>query len=107
MPHGEPRDEGARVAAAAEFAVWLATARRERESDAAARRLERALVRLTALKQVRSAIRAGASWGFFDFRMKGENFPDGYQSVPVDWGIHSPRKRAFFAKLQEITGGLK
>ncbi|MEN9632373.1 MAG: hypothetical protein RL077_777 [Verrucomicrobiota bacterium] len=54
-----------------------------------------------------AAIRAGASWGFFDFRMKGENFPDGYQSVPVDWGIHSPRKRAFFAKLQEITGGLK
>jgi hypothetical protein len=53
-----------------------------------------------------AAVRAGASWGFFDFRMKDEKFPDGYQSVPVDWGIHSPRKQAFFAKLEEITGGL-
>jgi hypothetical protein len=52
-----------------------------------------------------AAIRAGASWGFFDYRMKGEGFADGYQSVPVDWGVHSPRKRAFFAKLREITGG--
>lgn len=53
-----------------------------------------------------AAIRAGASWGYFDFRMKGETFADGYQSVPVDWGIHSARKKAFFAKLREITGGL-
>jgi hypothetical protein len=53
-----------------------------------------------------AAVKAGASWGFFDFRMKGEGFVDGYQSVPVDWGINSPRKKAFFAKLREITGGL-
>jgi len=52
-----------------------------------------------------NAVRAGASWGYFDFRMKGEGFVDGYQSVPVDWGINSARKRAFFAKLKEITGG--
>jgi hypothetical protein len=54
-----------------------------------------------------AAVRAGASWGYFDFRMKGEGFVDGYQSVPVDWGIRSPRKQAFFAKLREITGGLQ
>lgn len=54
-----------------------------------------------------AAIRAGASWGFFDFRMKDEGFVDGYQSVPVDWGINSARKKAFFTKLKEITGGLK
>jgi hypothetical protein len=53
-----------------------------------------------------AAVRAGASWGYFDFRMKGEGPADGYQSVPVDWGINSPRKKAFFAKLREITGGL-
>jgi hypothetical protein len=53
-----------------------------------------------------AAVRAGASWGYFDFRMKGEGFVDGYQSVPVDWGINSARKKAFFAKLREITGGL-
>ncbi|MSU24243.1 MAG: hypothetical protein EXS32_10525 [Opitutus sp.] len=54
-----------------------------------------------------AAVRAGASWGYFDFRMKDEGFADGFQSVPVDWGINSPRKKAFFAKLREITGGLK
>ena len=54
-----------------------------------------------------AAIRAGASWGYFDFRMKDEKFAEGYQSVPVDWGINSPRKKAFFAKLREITGGLE
>lgn len=51
-----------------------------------------------------AAVRAGASWGYFDYRMKGEGAADGFQSVPVDWGINSPRKRAFFAKLAEITG---
>jgi hypothetical protein len=45
-----------------------------------------------------------ASWGYFDYRMSGEGFEDGFQSVPVNWGISSPRKRAFFAKVQEITG---
>jgi hypothetical protein len=54
-----------------------------------------------------AALRAGASWGYFDYRMKGEAFPDGYQSMPADWSISSPRKRAFFGKLLEITGGLK
>lgn len=54
-----------------------------------------------------AAINAGASWGYFDFRMDGESFTNGYQSVPVDWRINSPRKKAFFNKLKEITGGLK
>ena len=45
-----------------------------------------------------------ASWGYFDYRMKGEGFEEGYQSVPVNWGISSPRKRGFFALLGEITG---
>jgi hypothetical protein len=51
-----------------------------------------------------AAIGEYASWGYFDFRIQGEGFDDGYQSVPVNWGISSPRKRAFFAKLREITG---
>ena len=45
-----------------------------------------------------------ASWGYFDYRMKGEGFDDGYQSVPVNWGISSERKRAFFKLLAQITG---
>ncbi len=51
-----------------------------------------------------AAIAAGASWGYFDYRMQGEKFADGYQSVPVDWGINSLRKKAFFQLLSEITG---
>ena len=46
-----------------------------------------------------------ASWGFFDFRGKGESFDEGYQSVPVNWGISSARKRGFFGLLREMTGG--
>jgi hypothetical protein len=48
-----------------------------------------------------------ASWGYFDFRMKDEGFAEGYQSVPVNWGISSSRKQGFFNKLKEVTGGLK
>jgi hypothetical protein len=51
-----------------------------------------------------AAFKAHASWGYFDFRMEGEEFEDGFQSVPVDWGITSERKKAFFGKLKEITG---
>lgn len=50
------------------------------------------------------AVKAYASWGYFDYRMKGEGFENGFQSVPVDWQISSPRKKAFFNKLAEITG---
>jgi hypothetical protein len=51
-----------------------------------------------------SAIKSYASWGFFDYRMKDESFTDGYQSIPVDWGINSKRKKGFFNLLKEITG---
>lgn len=51
-----------------------------------------------------AAIGEYASWGYFDFRMKGEGFDDGYQSVPVNWGAMSPRKQGFFRLLSEITG---
>ncbi len=53
---------------------------------------------------MKAAISEYASWGYFDFRMKGEGFADGYQSVPIDWTISSPRKKAFFERLKEITG---
>lgn len=51
-----------------------------------------------------SATESYASWGYFDFRMKGEDYTAGFQSVPVDWTISSDRKKAFFNKLKEITG---
>ena len=52
----------------------------------------------------RAAIDEYASWGYFDYRMKGESFDDGYQSVPANWGISSERKKGFFKLLSEITG---
>lgn len=50
-----------------------------------------------------AAVSERASWGYFDFRMKDEGFGEGYQSVPVNWGISSDRKRGFFRLLREIT----
>lgn len=51
-----------------------------------------------------AAVESYASWGFFDYRMDGDGPDDGYQSVPVNWGISSPRKRGFFEKAKEIAG---
>lgn len=51
---------------------------------------------------LRAAVGEYASWGYFD---PGKNdYADGYQSPPVQWGINTERKKAFFAKLKEITG---
>lgn len=54
-----------------------------------------------------AAVAAHASWGWFDFRRKGEGMDEGYQSPPVNWGISSARKRGFFALVAEITGSAK
>ncbi|MGQ1784274.1 MULTISPECIES: hypothetical protein [unclassified Saccharicrinis] len=51
----------------------------------------------------KSAIVAYASWGYFDFRMEGESYEHGFQSVPVDWTISSKRKKSFFNKIKDIT----
>ncbi len=51
-----------------------------------------------------AAVGEYASWGYFDYRMKGETFEQGYQSVPVNWGISSARKRGFFGLAKEISG---
>ena len=51
-----------------------------------------------------AAVSEHASWGWFDWRRKGENFAEGYQSVPVNWGTSSERKKAFYSKVGEITG---
>ena len=51
-----------------------------------------------------AAVSEHASWGCFDYRMKGEGFNEGYQSVPVNWAVCSERKRGFFELLSKITG---
>jgi hypothetical protein len=58
-----------------------------------------------------AAISRYASWGFFDAGpgsggagARG-NYIDGYQNVPVNWGVNTPTKRGFFHLVREITGG--
>jgi hypothetical protein len=48
------------------------------------------------------ALEGYASWGYFD-PGKGD-YNDGYQCPPVNWGINTERKRAFFSLLKEVTG---
>ena len=57
-----------------------------------------------------SALSAYASWGYFDpgdaagGRSEFGDYRDGYQNVPVNWGINTDRKRGFFGLLGAITG---
>ena len=51
-----------------------------------------------------AAVSRYAGWGYFDYRMKGEGFDEGYQSPPVNWSSSSERKRGFFKLLAEMTG---
>jgi hypothetical protein len=51
-----------------------------------------------------AAVAEHVSWGWFDWRRKGESFDEGYQSVPVNWKISSERKRRFHRRVAEITG---
>jgi hypothetical protein len=53
------------------------------------------------LNNMAAAVREYCSWGYYD---PGANdYVDGYQSPPVNWGLNTERKRAFFAKVKEIV----
>jgi len=54
------------------------------------------------LNNMLAAVSQYASWGYFD--PGKSNYHDGYQCPPVNWQINTPRKKAFFGKLKEITG---
>lgn len=63
------------------------------------------------VNNLRVATAHHASWGYFDpaggagGSAASSNYHDGYQLVPVNWGINTDRKRAFFTLVREITGG--
>ena len=46
----------------------------------------------------------GCSWGYLDIGIN--NYNDGYQRVPVQWGINTKEKRDFFALARRISGGV-
>ena len=51
---------------------------------------------------MRAALEQYCSWGYFD---PGANdYVHGYQSPPTNWGMNTPRKRAFYRFLAEVTG---
>jgi len=51
-----------------------------------------------------AAIQSYAGWGYWDWRHKGEGFEHGFTLPPIDYGINSERKKAYFRLLKEITG---
>ena len=54
------------------------------------------------INNMRKALSVYASWGYFDPGLS--NYRDGYQCPPVNWGINTERKRAFFNLVKEVTG---
>jgi hypothetical protein len=58
-----------------------------------------------------AALAHRASWGYFDPGPGAggggarSNYHDGFQNVPVNWGLTTERKRAFFHLVRQITGG--
>jgi len=57
-----------------------------------------------------AAAESYASWGYFDGGASSGggvalgDYENGYQLVPVNWGINTPVKQEFFRLLKEITG---
>ena len=56
-----------------------------------------------ATNNMLAAVGEYAAWGYFD--PGSSNYRDGYQCPPVNWGINTDRKRAFFTFLKQVTGG--
>jgi len=65
-----------------------------------------------------AATASGCSWGFYAQgygsgygewgkreREKTYDALSGYQTVPINWSINTPAKKAFFDKARELTGG--
>lgn len=57
-----------------------------------------------------AAVGEYASWGYFDAGegaggvMAFGDYVNGYQNVPINWGINTSRKRGFFDLTRRITG---
>jgi hypothetical protein len=55
-----------------------------------------------SLENFEAAFESGASWGYYD---QGENnYVNGFQSPPTNWGINTEAKKAFFDKAAELIG---
>jgi hypothetical protein len=45
----------------------------------------------------------GIGWGYYD-QGHANDYVEGFQSPPVNWGLSTDEKRAFFSRVKEITG---
>jgi hypothetical protein len=54
------------------------------------------------MNNMMAAVGEYASWGYFD--PGASDYSDGYQCPPVNWGLSTDRKRAFFGLLKQVTG---
>ena len=113
MPHGNGCTPG-------ELAAKL---RRLKETDGYRQRPRPIVVNEDSVfvDNLEAAVAEGCSWGFYcqgygsdyrdltDWTVRGREtrFEDlsGYQTLPVNWGINTPVKRAFFDRVRQITGG--
>jgi hypothetical protein len=53
----------------------------------------------------KTAVGARAGWGYLDYRIKGEAWEDGFQSVTIYQRLSHKRKRGFFETLKKIAAG--
>ncbi len=56
----------------------------------------------TNLDNMNAAVAAGVSWGYLDTGVN--NYVDGFQSPPVNWGINTTVKQAFFDNVLSLAG---
>lgn len=54
------------------------------------------------LNNMMKALEAYASWGYFD--PGKSDYSDGYQSPPINWGLNTERKKAFFQLVKKVSG---
>ncbi len=73
------------------------------------------------VENLEAAVEEGCSWGFYcqgygsdyqdlmNWKTRGRETTceelSGYQTLPVNWGINTPLKKAFFDRVKQITGG--
>ena len=56
----------------------------------------------TDTRNLDAAFEVYTSWGYYD--QGKNNYKDGFQSPPVNWGINTKDKQKFFSRVTEITG---
>ena len=62
------------------------------------------------LNNFTAALSRHAGWGYFDPAEGAGGTPfygdyeNGYQCPPINWTINTPRKKAFYEFLKEVTG---